>query len=1004
VRLNALGRAHIAGDDGEEVSLQPLAIAVLAYLAVEGPRDRDHLADLFWHNSKNALNSLSTTLNRIRAQVPDGVWVQGNSLVGTDLASDIGDLRDAIDRADVELVTQLYGAPFLGTLRLRGRSAEFDEWVLDQRTTMAAMVELALLQRGRELYDDGEYRAAASTVEDAWNVAVRDGFPSPDYFAVYHRILASAGRPSAKAVRSMADEFGIELPSVEPVSLPSTAEDPSRIEDGPGAEEGPGAEDQQSAEPSMPAPASIPGADRVSDGDRAVGGATPLFGFGQELDAVAASAASEKLTTLVGLGGSGKTRLATEFFNGPKADGAFPHRYWVNLRDVADHDLVAPAIAAATGQGFDTVAALADELPDDQPVLLVLDNFEHVLGAAGVIEELVDGNEAIRILVTSRVPLEVASESLIKLSGLGTAEHTPESPAEQLFVSSARRAGATDDRLSGPHRAAILEVCRRVGGNPLALEIAGGWAQILSPAEILDALSVGNELLGSPVAGDLRTMEAVLSQSWATLTETEQDTLMLLATFPAGCLTNEAFKLRELSVRSINRLGQYSLVRLHVEGRITLHPLIASHALAELEQRPDRQRECQQVLSDWCQSFVASAPSDPASSHSYAIDAEIANFASAWSWDAQLGRWDLHQATIGALRLFFSESHRISEGQALFDRMARALRADPDPPQDLLAAVLEGLGWFHVLSGGLSQAGVLLTEALTLSSGDDPHARAQILRSLGMLQLTTGEIEDASSNLSAGLDLIADDPCALTATLQYDLAQVHHYRGDREQAESTARSALQTGRSTNDWTIVTASYLLLADMTVNSDPERALVLINEGWVVAKDASLDGLAIYFPFMMGQAHLNLNEAKVAESYFTDGIEAADAIGQLTMVCASYIGRAEARLLGDRAADANDDLKTGIRLALQTGTGRLLMWAAVVSCRASAAGQAPSPQAEELLLVALRHPAADQDARDKAVETLQDLFGTDPPTDQTPVGDGDAASLDEVAERSLHLLALR
>ena len=83
VRLIAFGRPHIVrGDDGGEIALQPLPVAVLAYLAVGGPRDRDHLADLFWHGNKNGLNSLSTTLNRIRAELPGAVWMQGSTLVG----------------------------------------------------------------------------------------------------------------------------------------------------------------------------------------------------------------------------------------------------------------------------------------------------------------------------------------------------------------------------------------------------------------------------------------------------------------------------------------------------------------------------------------------------------------------------------------------------------------------------------------------------------------------------------------------------------------------------------------------------------------------------------------------------------------------------------------------------------------------------------------------------------------------------------------------------------
>lgn len=984
MKLITLGRPHIARDNGEEVELQPLPIAVLAYLAIGGPRDRDHLADLFWHGTKSGLNSLSTTLNRIRAEVPDGVWVRGNTLVGTDLAFDVADLRTAIDRSDYESVTQLYGAPFLESLKLRRQSVEFEEWILDTRTTLASMVEFAVLQRGRELYDAGDYRSAATAADEAWEIAIRDGFPSPDYFETYHRILASAASPTANTIRSMAEEFGISLPLVEPVVLDSGTKESGK----------------EPALTVVPAPVS-------STGDHPAGiGTTQLFGCEDELDAIASSVATQPLTTIVGLGGSGKTRLAAEFFNSKNAQRDFWHRYWVDLRDVADPDLVAPAIATSLGHAFDNVAALADRLGGDEATLLVLDNFEHVLQAAAIAQELVQNNETLRILVTSRVPLEATAESLVHLSGLDISDRALESPAEQLFVSSARRAGVSDDRFGSWGRDAIRDVCRKVGGNPLALEIAGGWAPVLPPTEILDALTLSNELLGSPMVGDLRTMEAVLSQSWATLAEPEQHTLMLLATFPGGCLTKEALKLHELPIRSIGRLVQHSLARLHVEGRITLHPLIESHALAELKKHPHLGREFHRVLSKWCLNFCGSVVADHDETNVQALEAEIANFARAWTYDAQIGDWELHRATLGPLRQFFTETGRTSEGQALFAMTTDALRSDPTNPEDLLAASLEALGWFQLQAGEVPKTRALLDEALALSEGGPAHTRARILRTIGVLHLITGDLDGATTNLNAALQLVGNETGPLTVALRYDLAQAHHFGGDRDQASSAARLALEAGRASDNWGVIVRSYLLLADIELASDPQRAVVLLNEGWIIAKEASLDHLAIYFPLEFGKAHLNLHQAELAETYFGDGLEAAKQVGQLTTMCANYTGRAEARLLLGRVAEAIEDLKTGIRLALKTGSARYLMAAAVVTCRAAAMSDEKGAQEErvkQLLSLTLRHPAADNDARDQAMAIWNEFFGEAPTSALEPTTVAELPGLDEIAERSLALLTL-
>lgn len=980
VKLTTLGRVHLSGRDGEEVALQPLPLALLTYLAVGGPRDREHLCDLFWPSGKNRLNSLSTTLNRIRAEVPDGVWAQGNTLVGIDVASDLVDLREAIDRSDFDAISTLYNAPFLENLRLRRQSAEFESWVLAERAALAAKVELALLDRGRKLYDSGDHHAAAQLVEEAWDITLRDGFPSPAHFEVYHQLLAAAARPSVHAVRSMAEEIGIELEPLRPMVFEAAADD---------------VKPNAAPLPTQPV------------GHQGTGASTPLFGCQDELDAIAKSVASKKLTTLVGLGGSGKTRLAAEFFGSSHTVSKFPHRHWVNLQDVTDPDLVGPAIATSLDHRFENVKGLAEWLPDDEPVLLVLDNFEQIVESAHVADELLSGNDALRILATSRVPLEVPAESLVRLGGLDTSDDEADSPAAQLFMSSARRAGVDDGRLSGAHLGAIGDVCRSVGGNPLALEIVGSWAQILSPTEILSALEVDNELLGSPMAGHLRSMNAVLEQSWLTLDESEQNCLMLLATFPSGFRTSEAVKLNDVSIASIGRLVQHSLVRLEVEGRISLHPLIAAHALGELEQRANLHDQFLRVRSDWCRTFATTKQSTSPIKHG--LDAEVANFAAAWLSDAQLGRWELHHATLAPLRQFFNESGRVSEARSLFTSLADALRSHARPPQDLLSATLEALGWFEVLAGELPQAQTHLDEAFALSSTDNPRAQAQTLRSMGVLQLNTGEIGKATANFEAGLALVDDDADSLMASIQYDLAQAHHFSGARDEAITSARLALQSSRSTNNWAVMTTSYLLLADIEVESDPEHAIVLLNEGWEIATNASLENLAIYFPLVLGLAHLGLNETKVAQKYFTDGIEAAGAVRQLATVCANYIGRAECHLAGKRVPDAIADLQTGIRLALKTGAVRYLLWATVVSCRVpTATAQAASPFAKDLLVLVLAHPASDQATRDKAAEALQDLFDDDAETVlDRPANDdhgGSDLSLDEIAERALQLLTSR
>ena len=288
------------------------------------------------------------------------------------------------------------------------------------------------------------------------------------------------------------------------------------------------------------------------------------------------------------------------------------------------------------------------------------------------------------------------------------------------------------------------------------------------------------------------------------------------------------------------------------------------------------------------------------------------------------------------------------------------------------------------MGGEVVQARKLLDEAFALTTDDSPSERTQLLRTLGQLDLVTGDAEAATSNFEAGLALTNGVESPLTALLQYDLAQAHHHQGRHEQAANAARSALRVGRATNDAKVIVRAYILLADLQLVSDPQRAVVLANEGWVIAQEASLDRFAIYFPHLLGQAYLRLNDAALAEGYFGDGLEAASDYGQSFTVCANHFGRAEARLMSAQPDGAIDDLTTGIRLALKIDSSRLLAWAAVVSCRlALSEGCDAGTQARSLLSLIHDHPAADRTAREKATSTWHDFFD-----DSIPQTDANAA----------------
>jgi len=261
---------------------------------------------------------------------------------------------------------------------------------------------------------------------------------------------------------------------------------------------------------------------------------TPLLGRGDDIEAVARHVAAHRLVSLLGIGGSGKTRLAQAV--AASLIDQFPDGVWfVDLVPVATADAIPAAIATAAGLDLGTVAqaeALVTVMVDRR-ALFVLDNCEHLTnGVADLLDLLLDGTVTPRFLVTSREPLELADEQRMAVdpldaSGVG-------SPAVELFVSTAARGGGAVDEAA---LAAVLEICRCLDGLPLAIELTAGQARHLDPAEILERLDRRFELVARGRSrGNRRqaSLEGVLVDTWALLDDLERGLLLHLAAFPSS--------------------------------------------------------------------------------------------------------------------------------------------------------------------------------------------------------------------------------------------------------------------------------------------------------------------------------------------------------------------------------------------------------------------------------------------------------------------------------------
>ncbi|MGE7391673.1 BTAD domain-containing putative transcriptional regulator [Streptomyces sp. NPDC004126] len=265
---------------------------------------------------------------------------------------------------------------------------------------------------------------------------------------------------------------------------------------------------------------------------------TSFVGREPELAALAADLDRVRLVTLTGPGGSGKTRLAEH------AAAARPDSGWIVELARLDHPGAVPgAVLSALGLRENSLVAREKTPADDDPtaallehcahrrLLLVLDNCEHVIGAAAELaERLLTHCPGVRILATSREPLGVPGEFLRPLEPL------PPGPAHRLFAD--RAAAARPGFDPGDDPAAAAEICRRLDGLPLAIELAAARLRLLTPRQIADRLDDRFRLLtggARTVLPRQQTLRAVVDWSWDLLDTAERTVLARLSAFAGGC-------------------------------------------------------------------------------------------------------------------------------------------------------------------------------------------------------------------------------------------------------------------------------------------------------------------------------------------------------------------------------------------------------------------------------------------------------------------------------------
>ena len=301
-----------------------------------------------------------------------------------------------------------------------------------------------------------------------------------------------------------------------------------------------------------------------------------------------------RLLTLVGPGGAGKTRLAIEA--AARRVERYPQGvHFVPLVSVASPEFQAPAVAESiqfSVDGAHSGLSAPEQLLDflsERSTLLVLDNFEHLVEGSGFLSELIELAPHVHLLATSRERLNVQSEWVLEVEGLGLEKRGKGSAsAARLFVERATQV-VPGLVLDDAEYLQVLRICRLVDGMPLAIELAASWTSVLSPAEIADEIEGNIGFLATSmrdVPERHRSLRAAIDQSWRLLTDEQRSAFSRLSVFRGNFDRGAATAVTGCDVRLLSELVAKSLVRRPDFGRFELHELLRQYAAEQLRASP----------------------------------------------------------------------------------------------------------------------------------------------------------------------------------------------------------------------------------------------------------------------------------------------------------------------------------------------------------------------------------------------------------------------------------
>jgi len=453
--------------------------------------------------------------------------------------------------------------------------------------------------------------------------------------------------------------------------------------------------------------------------------ATPFIGREQELRALndLLDDPACRLITLHGLGGMGKTRLAIQAASDRQyRDGI----YFISLEEIDSPELLVYAISRIFSlRNLETLDQLKNFLRRKE-MLLILDNFEHILDAAAQVSEIIANAPSVKIMVTSREPLDLREEWLFEVGGLpypplgdATTISPDKFPAVQLFQQIARKSGIRTDW--NRDRESIIQLCHYAEGMPLGVELAASAIRQSSYTQIINQLQQDLGVLQTRVRNvpdRHRSVESLLEYSWQRLDDTERRVLAQLSVFRGGIPELAALKICAAPLPLLEKLVQKSLLRPLGANRYIMHALMHQFAAGKLGADPTALAEVRSRHATYFETFLVVREPQLMDTRQKQARAEIAqdldNIRLAWDWWTSQIDAEAMARTVYPLQVFFTSRGGVSQGASMFQQGLDVLENQADVSQSALARVMTALGLLLVRLGQWEKVRTLFEQALPI--------------------------------------------------------------------------------------------------------------------------------------------------------------------------------------------------------------------------------------------------------------------------------------------------